>query len=320
MTVSRVINDSPGVSDATRRHVLGIIEEMNFRPSRVARELSRGRSTSVTVMTSDTTLYGRAALLQGVEEAARAAGLQVVIGMLDSPRPAAVKAAIDRLCDPTSGGVIVIAWDVAGVRALRAIPPGIPVVAALEINDTRDSREYPTTALDDRAAAATATGYLLELGHRTVHHIAVPSSTRSSARVQGWRSALRAAGAPVPEAVAAGWTPRSGYEAARQLAADREVTAVLCGNDDIALGVLHAMREAGRAVPDSVSVVGFDDIPAAAFFAPPLTTVRLDFAGLGRDCVALLQHVRDPGGAAPDPVAAPPRLVVRDTTGPAPRH
>jgi DNA-binding LacI/PurR family transcriptional regulator len=318
MTVSRVINEYPGVSDATRQHVLRIIREMDFRPSRVARELSRGRSTSVTVMTSDTTLYGKVALLQGIEEAARLAGLQVVIGMLDSPRPAAVKAAVDRSCDPTSGGVIVIAYDVAGVRALRAIPPGIPVVAALEINDIRDGQDYPAAALDDRTAAATATRYLLDLGHRTVHHVAIPSSTRSSARVQGWRAALRAAGAPVPDPIVAGWTPRSGYEAGRRLADDRAATAVLCGNDDLALGVIHAMRQAGRPVPDGVSVIGFDDIPAAAFYAPPLTTVRLDFVGLGRDCVALLRHVLDPAGPAPRLAAATPQLIVRETTGPAP--
>ncbi|MFL6075910.1 MAG: LacI family DNA-binding transcriptional regulator [Mycobacteriales bacterium] len=319
MTVSRVINGHAGVSEPTRLRVLAAIRELDFRPSRVARELSRGRSLSVTVMTSDTTLYGRAALLRGVEEAARIAGFRVVIGMLHSERPAEVRAAVDRHCDPTSGGVIVIAFDLAGVRALRAIPPGMPVVGALEINDVKGRREYPSAALDDRAAATLATRHLLGLGHRTVHYVALPSSTRSSARAQGWRSALYGAGAPAPGMVPGGWTARAGYEAGRRLAADREVTAVLCGNDDLALGVMHALREAGRAIPDSVSVVGFDDIPSAAFYAPPLTTVRLDFAGLGRDCFALLQHVLEPANAPPPPSAATPQLVVRGTTGPPPR-
>ena len=98
------------------------------------------------------------------------------------------------------------------------------------------------------------------------------------------------------------------------LAADRDVTAVLCGNDDLALGVLRALSVAGRPVPERVSVVGFDDTPAAAFYAPPLTTVRLDFVGLGRDCFALLQHVADPHGAPPARVAASPELIVRETT------
>ncbi len=320
MTVSRVVNGYPNVSEPTRRRVLDAVRELDYRPSRLARDLARGRSRSVTVMTSDATLYGRASLLRGVEEAARAAGFHVVIGVLDAPAPVAVRAAVDHFCDPSSGGVIVIAFDLAGVRALRAIPPGIPVVAALEINDLRNARECPSTAMDDREAAAAATRYLLDLGHRTVHHVSLPSSTRSSARAQGWRAALRAAGAPIPDVVPGGWTPRSGYEAGRELAADRRVTAVLCGNDDLALGVMQALREGGRTIPDSVSVVGFDDIPFAEFFAPPLTTVRLDFVGLGRDCFALLHHVLNPDEPPPVPVASPPQLVVRQTTGPVGRR
>jgi DNA-binding LacI/PurR family transcriptional regulator len=316
MTVSRVINGHPQVSDATRRRVLGAIRQLNYRPHRAARDLSRGRSRSVTVMTSSTTLYGRAAVLQGIEEAARSAEFHTDIAVLDSPRPAAVEAAVYRSCDPASGGVIVIAFDLAGVRALRAIPAGIPVAAALEINNAKDARTFPSAALDDRAAAFAATRYLLDLGHRTVHHVSIPSSTRASARLSGWRAALREAGAGIPEVVPGGWTPRSGYLAGQRLAADRRVTAVLCGNDDLALGVLHAMREAGRAVPESVSVIGFDDVPSAAFYAPPLTTVRLDFVGLGRDCFALLQHAAAPGSAAPDRTAAAPKLVVRETTSP----
>lgn len=319
MTVSRVVNGYSGVSESTRIRVLDTIREMGYRPSRMARDLSLGRSRAVTVMTSNTTLYGRAALLQGVEEAARAAGFLVSIGMLDSARPTAVREAVDRACDSTSGGVIVIAFDLAGVRALGEIPPGTPAAAALEITDHRNRRQYPSTSLDDRAAAVEATAHLLELGHRTVHYVGLPSSTSSSARAQGWRAALRRAGAPVPDAVAGGWTAEAGYEAARPLARDRNVTAILCGNDDLALGALHALREAGRAVPDSVSVVGFDDTPSAAFFAPPLTTIRLDFVGLGRDCFALLHHVLNPARLPPAATAAAPRLIVRETTGPPPR-
>lgn len=315
MTVSRVINMHPNVSEKTYQRVLRAIEELDYRPSRAAQDLSRGRSRVVTVMTTDTTLYGRAALLQGIEREARGAGFHVDIGVLDSPRPAAIRAAVGRSCDSASGGVIVVAFDLAGIRALHAIPPGVPVVAAVEINDVKDGRVYPSVALDDGAAAQLATRHLLSLGHRTVHYVSIPSSGSVSARTLGWRQALRSAGAEVPEVIPAGWTPTSGYEAGCRLAADRRVTAVLCGNDDLALGVLHALREAGRAVPDSVSVVGFDDIPAAEFFAPPLTTVRLDFAGLGRDCFALLHGGVNPSSPQTGPVAAGPRLIVRETTG-----
>jgi DNA-binding LacI/PurR family transcriptional regulator len=308
--VSRVINDHPYVKDATRRRVLRVIGELAYRPSQVARALALGASSSVTVLTSDTRLYGRAAILQGVEEAARAAGFSVTVSVLDSPEPHAVTRTVNRVCDPQSGGVIVIAYDLTGIRALHAIPADVPVVAALEASDAKSRRQFRSVVLDDRAAAAGSTRYLLGLGHRTVHYVAIPSSTRASARMQGWRSALRAAGAEVPRAVSAEWSPISGYHAGRELAADRGVTAVLCGNDDLALGVIHALREAGRTVPGEVSVAGFDDTPQAAFYAPPLTTVRLDFVGLGRDCFRL---IHDPHAPA---TVAPPELIIRASTGP----
>jgi DNA-binding LacI/PurR family transcriptional regulator len=193
------------------------------------------------------------------------------------------------------------------------------VVAALEVKDDWDRQRVPSVALDDRAAAMVATDHLLGLGHRTVHYLGLPSWSTLSAREQGWRRALQRAGAPVPDSVPAGWTAASGYLAARGLAGDFGVTAILCGNDDVALGTLRALREAGRAVPEHVSVIGFDDTPSTAFFAPPLTTVRLDFVGLGRDCFALLHHELNPAGPRPTPSAAVPELILRSTTGQAPR-
>jgi DNA-binding LacI/PurR family transcriptional regulator len=313
MTVSRVINEHPAVKEATRSRVQYAIRELGFRPNRAARALAASTDPSVTVLTSNTTLYGRAALLQGIEEAARAVGMTVEIAIIDSARPADVQATIDRTCAPNAGGVIVIAYDLAGVRALRAVPAGIPLAAAVEITNTHDARRIPTVTFDDQVAAQDATSYLLELGHRTVHYLAVPSSTSIGARLRGWRGALQAAGAAVPEVVEAGWSAESGYRAALALAADPSVTAVLCGNDDVALGTLHAMREAGRSVPEDVSVIGFDDVPQSAYYAPPLTTVRLDFVGLGRDCVTLLRHTLDPAASA-SLVAAVPELVVRAST------
>jgi DNA-binding LacI/PurR family transcriptional regulator len=314
-TVSRVINGHPNVRDATRRRVQRVISQLGFRPNRAARALSLGTSRAVTVITSNTTLYGRASILHGVADAARNAGFSVGVYLLDSAEPDAVRTAIERSCDPTAGGVIVIAYDLAGVRALHAIPAGIRVAAALEVNDTHSGRRYPSVTLDDRSGAGSATRYLLDLGHRTVHYVAIPTSTDASSRMQGWHAALQTAGAAIPDVVPGGWTPQTGYRAGRQLAADPDVTAVLCGNDDLALGVLHALREAGRDVPAAVSVVGFDDIPQAAFYTPPLTTVRLDFAGVGRACFALLHNAMDPTIPHQPPPAAAPQLVVRASTG-----
>jgi DNA-binding LacI/PurR family transcriptional regulator len=316
-TVSRVINEHHGVKESTRQRIQLTIKELGFRPNPAAQALSRGHSRSVTVLTSDPSPYGRAATLQGIEDAARAAGFTVGICVLDSPEPADIRATVDRVCEPTTGGVIVIAFDLAGARALQAIPPGIRVAAAVEATDVLGSHSHPSVWLNDGSAAMTATRYLLDLGHQTVHYVTLPSSTESSsARTQGWRAALLAAGVPAPDLVPGDMTPESGYRAGRLLANDEHVTAVLCGNDDMALGVVHAMREAGRHVPDSVSVIGFDDTPQAAFYAPPLTTVRMDFFGLGRDCFGLLLDAFDPSADRPPPAAAQPHLIMRASAGP----
>jgi DNA-binding LacI/PurR family transcriptional regulator len=151
-----------------------------------------------------------------------------------------------------------------------------------------------------------------------VHYLAIPSSTRPSPRHAGWRAALLAAGAPVPDHVQCDWTPSSGYQAGLALAADPDVTAVLCGNDDLAIGVMRAMHEAGRAIPGEVSVVGFDDTPISKFLTPSLTTVRLDFAELGRSCFALLQALLEPETGTPTATRPDPELIIRESAGPPP--
>jgi DNA-binding LacI/PurR family transcriptional regulator len=315
-TVSRVINGHPNVKQATRELVLATITRLGFRPNRAARTLAGGRIQAVTVLTSNTTLYGQRSVLQGIEEAARAADFALGVRVIESEETAAVADAVERAIDHGSGALIVVAFDRAGTRALAAVPAGVPMVGIVETPVGDKGAGQPWVWIDDRLAAAEATQYLLGLGHQTVHYVAIPSSTEASQRLAGWQSALREAHVATPEPLLAGWHPRSGYQAGQLLAADPEVTAVLCGNDDLALGVIRAMLEAGRAVPGSVSVVGFDDIPQAEFFTPALTTVRLDFTDLGRAAFAALQEQI---GLAPAARPRPrPELIVRESSAPPP--
>ncbi len=309
-TVSRVLNNSVRVNADTREHVLEVIGRLDYRPNRAARALGLGRAGAVTVVTADTTLFGCASTVQGVEEAARQNGLSVGVRVVESDRPADVRQAVEYVRDPSAGSVLVIAFDAPGAAVLRALPPDLPTVAATEAGGLPGT-PHPTLYLDERPAAAEATRHLLELGHRTVHHVAIPSETGTSARQAGWREALRAAGARVPRVLRAGWDPHSAYLAGRRLAADPAVTAIFCGNDDTALAVRRALYEAGRDVPGDVSLVGLDDVPDAAYWTPALTTVHMDFVGLGRACVARLLDA-PPTAAA----VAPPRLVVRESTAP----
>jgi DNA-binding LacI/PurR family transcriptional regulator len=313
-TVSRVINEHPSVRPSTRELVRAAIVDLGFRPNRAARALAGGPAHSVTVLTPNTTLYGEVAGLQGIEEAARAAGFTVGVRVVESTVPAEVSDAVARAIEP-GGALIIIAYDQAGTMALEAVPPDVPMAAMVETPAGDAGSGKPWVWVDDRKAAHEATSYLLSLGHRTVHYLAVPSTSQRRA---GWQATLEAAGVPVPELVQCGWTPRSGYQAGHALAADPAVTAVLCGNDDLAIGVMRAMHEAGRAVPGEVSVVGFDDMPASEFLTPSLTTVRLDFAELGRACFALLQGFLDPKTVVPPTPRPEPELIIRESAGPPP--
>ncbi|MET9244020.1 LacI family DNA-binding transcriptional regulator [Nonomuraea sp. NPDC003709] len=315
-TVSRVINGKTRVSESTRAKVMQVIAELGYRPNRLARTLAGGPASSVTVLTSDTALFGAAATLRGMEEAARAAGFSVGISVLE---PGANSTDVALRLNRPQEPVMVIAYDDPGERALRELPPDAPVTAAVERPDDGSGGDPWQLWLDDRAAAAHATRHLLSLGHQTVHYVAIPSSTSAlPQRTRGWQDALRAAGRPLPDPLRGGWTPRSGYLAVRSLLADRSVTAILCGNDDLALGVMRAAREAGRDIPGDLSVVGFDDTPASAYLHPSLTTVRLDFEGLGRACFGLLLRRLRPEAALSLPTWNEPELIVRESSGPPP--
>jgi DNA-binding LacI/PurR family transcriptional regulator len=318
-TVSRVINDKPDVKAETRALVLRTINDLGFTPNRTAQALAGGPVRAVTVLTAVTASYGYASVLRGIEEAARTAGFAVGISVLEPESARSAQEVMERLAHGRAA--IVIAFEAAGARALEALPAEYPVVGVVERPDLGYLPEGRTQIwIDDREAASRATRHLLGLGHATVHYLAIPSSTHIlSQRSRGWRDALTDEGRLVPPTREAGWTPRSGYLAARELVADRSVTAILAGNDDVALGVLRAAREAGRDVPGDLSVIGFDDAPQSAYLAPALTSVRLDFEGLGRAAFDLLGNLLDPRSTRVPRTWDEPELILRESSGPAPR-
>ena len=239
--------------------------------------------------------------------------------MIEAAEPSAVSDAVKRAIEP-SGAIIVIAFDKAGVVALSSVPPAVPTAALIPAPGAGQVVRKPSVWIDEYQAAKDATNYLLRLGHRSVHHISIPSWTGSTQRMSGWRSALEDAGATVPKPLLDGWGADWGYDAGRRLAKKASVTAVLCGNDDIAIGCIRAMHEAGRSVPDDVSIIGFDDVPLARFYAPALTTVRQDFSALGKVCFAKLLAAFNPGRAQLQAPRLPKaKLIVRESAGPPPR-
>jgi len=315
-TVSRVLNGHPNVRPKTRASVLAAIRDLGYRPNVAARTLVTGRTNVLGVISFDTTLYGPASMLYGFERAAHP-GYSVAIASLARFSRSSLSEAVERFLGQAVDGIIVIAPETSAVEALTALAIDIPLVAV----GCGTRAPLPSVAIDNLSGAAQATRHLLDLGHETVHHIAGPDSwLDAQERVEGWRQALRSAGAPEPGLLLGDWSARSGYELGHRLAAMPEVTAVLCGNDQMALGLLRALAERGRRVPGDVSVVGFDDVPEAAFFLPPLTTVRQNFGELGRRALhLLLDRISGEGGRQPT-LPIEPELVVRASAAPAGRR
>ena len=316
-TVSRVLTGNIPVAEKRRSQVLKAIEELGYRPNAAARALVSGRRSMIAVLAANTSRYGYARTVEGIEEAARAAGYMVVITVVETAEPEAVNSAVDMVLSHAVAGVIVLDFDEPGHAAMSALPRNVPVVVAAA--SPSRSVDLPRAYLADQRAARAATEYLLSLGHRTVHHIALPSTGRRGGRTAGWAAALKDAGVEVPEALSASWNPLDAYELAKTLAADPTVTAVLAGNDEVAVAVLRAMTEQGRRVPEDVSVIGFDDQPIASLVSPSLTTVAQDFAELGRQSFALLGRAIG-GVEGRTTISVPARLVVRESTAPAPRR
>ena len=234
-TVSRVLHDSPNVHEETRARVVAAIRQLDYRPNTMARALVTGRSHALGVVSFDTTQYGPASTLFGIQQAAHEAGYAVSISSLRALNRDTVLSAIQQLRDQGMDGVAVIAPLRAGVDALRHFRSDFPVVAV----EAGPDASIPVATVDQKAGAKAATEHLLSLGHKTVWHLAGPTDWKEAEdRIEGWKSALKAAGARVPALIRGDWTARSGYEAAQTLLQIEELTAVLVGNDQMALGLL----------------------------------------------------------------------------------
>jgi DNA-binding LacI/PurR family transcriptional regulator len=314
-TVSRVVNGSPHVSPETRERVETAIAELGYRPNIAARALVTGSTRTIGLVTVKINQYGPAQTMIGLEKAARAAGYSVSVSILDEATAGAMRDAVDTFVAQRVDAIVALTTYDDAAEALGALEARVPLVAVQVGGDD----ERPAVGVDQLTGARLATRHLLDLGHRTVHHVAGPADSQEArVRTVGWRAELESAGATVPEHLRGDWTPSSGYAAGRELAeriaTGEDITAVFLANDQMALGLLSAFSERGIVVPDDVSVVGFDDLPEAPYFTPPLTTVRQDFAELGRRGVQLVLARLQNEELHPRAVA--PELVVRGSTGP----
>lgn len=285
-TVSRVINGSDAVRPATRARVEQAIADLGYHPDALAQSMARGRSGYLACLSPNLTDYTFASIIHGAETEAREHGYYLMSA--SAPDADTFAALIADLTESGRAEGIIVINPYADDRH-RSLPGDFPTVFA----GARPRQEAAdSVALDDVAVARHVTQHLLERGHRRIGMVTGPlSEDCAQDRMAGYHEALSAAALVAePGLILEGdWLAPSGYEAFRRFFALKEPpTAVFAQNDQMAVGVLRAARDAGLLVPDELSVIGIDDIPLAAYFAPPLTTVRQDFAAIGRQAARLL--------------------------------
>ena len=311
-TVSRVVNGHTSLRPETRDRVLEAIRQLGYRPNTAARALVTRRSATIGVIGSRSGYWGPSTVHRSIQAAGREAGYFVSSTPAPDRTRHELTEAVEHLRDQGVEGIVMIAATDEALEVARTqVEVGVPVVVV----EGDDTRARWTVGVDQLTGAITGTQHLIELGHTEIAHVAGPPAwTEARARLAGWRQAMYSAGLRPSEHVVGDWTARIGFELGREIAGRRELTAVFCANDQMALGLIRALSEAGRSVPGDVSVVGFDDVPEAAYLIPPLTTVRQDFNAVGHRAIEILQAAIA-GTPTPDRLIAA-ELVVRASTAP----
>jgi DNA-binding LacI/PurR family transcriptional regulator len=314
-TVSAVINGKPGITEETRVRVLAAIEQTNYRMDLTARSLRTGRTHTVALLVTDISSPVLGTMASAAEERLYAQNYNLVLYNTrdDLERE---RFYVDSILQRSVDGVLFVsAWDESTALA-KLHAAGIPIVV---VDRVPQNYGGPAVVLDNVLAGRLAAAHLLALGHRRLAHIGGPAEVHiARERLNGFQAVLAAHGIDsLTVEQANDWHVESGCAAMqRLLARDDGFTAVLCAGDMLAIGAMHALRLAGRALPGDVSVMGIDDIELAAYLWPPLTTISQSIsqmAVLGVDM--LLEQM---AGTLPEPprVQITPELVVRQSTIP----
>ncbi|MCX5366243.1 LacI family DNA-binding transcriptional regulator [Streptomyces sp. NBC_00124] len=310
------------LSPATQERIRQAADRLGYRPDPVARGLRRRRTAVIGLVTDEiatSPFAGR--LLRGAMETAWDSE-HLVLTVDSGGDPAKEDAAVAELLDRRVDGIIYAAMSLRRVR----VPEGLHRTHSVLANCVPDDDSLPAVIPAERAGGRTAARLLLDEGHRRVAMVGGQDDMASADRLRGFRDALRAEGITVPKewVVRSGGEISSGYEGALRvldgIAADRRPTGMFCYNDRVAAGVLHAATRLGIAVPEELSVVGYDDQEhMAAYLTPALTTVALPHRAMGEAAARLLLDSIDTGRTSPATVrrlACP--VISRASVGPAP--
>lgn len=317
-TVSRVINNRPDVSSETRKHVQTIIENLGYAPNVIARSLSRGRSNTLGVVGFGLEYFGSSEVLTGIERKSSELGFSLTLSLLDKFESPRVDQILSSLLSRQVEGII---WAVPGIDQILEWLSGkfenvsVPVVFMNKFQSGRDV----VVSMDNRLGGAMATEHLLDQGYRRIGIITGPSNWwEAQQRLAGWQETMNQTGYEDLEdlIIEGDWSAASGEIGLHNLLAKSPyIEAVFACNDQMALGALQAARRLSLNVPQDIGLVGFDDIPEAAYFYPTLTTVRQDLRTLGALAVErmcdLIQAHQSEEISVPGLSWVRPRLIVR---------
>jgi DNA-binding LacI/PurR family transcriptional regulator len=290
-TVSRVINGMPDVSDKTRKRVQKVMKKVGFRPNMTARQLRSRRSTTVGLVTFATGFYGPSQVLTNSEQCVKELGFGFMFSGIVEESIDEIRRAVDELCAYQVCGILIHLPLQVDLRDLQDLSRNVPLVAV----DSDFGFQAPSVVIDNELGSRIATRHLIERQHQKIAYLQGPPGWRASKqRYLGWQKELKAARLAPGPLFQGDWSAGSGFGAVKKMLARSwgKFTALLVANDQMALGAIRAFQESGIRIPEDISIVGFDDIPEAGFFGPPLSTMKQDFGALGNLSVqCLVEHL-----------------------------
>ena len=317
-TVSHALRNPKRVSEATRKKVLAAADEYGYAPNSLAQSLRTARSGNIVTIIPDVADSHNSGIIKAIEKVAHSRGYSVLLGDTQGSEEREREfAAMTR--SRQADGIILMSHRMPfqakeGRLSMDDLPP---LVNGCE---STGHDGVPTVSIDDYRAAIDATQHLIDLGHEDIAVVTGDMhSTSSRNRLEGFRAAMQKAAIPVNEKLIefGTYTLDGGEQATKTLLMQKQrPTAIFCFSDEIALGCMYSLRRHGFLVPDDVSVIGFDNIPFAKYFAPPLTTIAQPAAEIGRLCASLLLDIIDGNEPESNTHILPHELLVRESTGP----
>jgi DNA-binding LacI/PurR family transcriptional regulator len=321
-TVSRVINQRPDVSPETRQRVLEVIKALDYQPSALARSLIRQRSSTLGVVTSGLNYIGPSRTLSGIAASAEAAGYSLLLKELPGFESRQVSPIIQYFLAHHVEGIIWAVPEVGDNHAWIAPPsPGLELPIVFLTTAARP--DTSSVSIDNYIGARLVVEHLLQQGYRRIAHIAGPLAWwEAQQRKAAWHDACSQAGLATQEThwLEGNWSSASGAAAFERLLQQfPELDAVFAANDQMALGVIQVAHQQGLRIPEALGIAGFDDIPEAAFFCPPITTVQQDHYRLATLAVEEIIQIIEAGLGSdqahrPQTITLPPSLIIRKST------